>query len=231
MPGGDQAREILVKTLVIAPHPDDETIGCGGTLLRLKAEGSRLAWMIVTEISEAAGWNANVVKRRCTEIQSVAKMVGFDRVFELGFPAAGLDVVPGRELVSAFGDVFREFQPEQVFVPNRSDVHTDHRLVFDAAAACSKWFRYASVKRVLAYETVSETDFALDSESAFQPNYYVDIEHFLSRKLEIMSVYGSEIGRPPFPRSIENVKALALVRGSSSGFVAAEAFKLLRERL
>lgn len=222
--------EIFVKTLVIAPHPDDETIGCGGTLLRLKSEGFDLAWMIVTGITEEAGWKAGVVKCRRAEIQTVADMTGFDHVFELGFPAAGLDTVPGRSLIGAFEKVFREFQPEQVFVPNRSDVHTDHRFVFDAAAACSKWFRYSSVKRVLAYETVSETDFALDGETAFQPNYYVDIERFMARKLEIMSVYASEIGSPPFPRSVENVKALALVRGSSSGFVAAEAFKLLRER-
>ena len=115
-------------------------------------------------------------------------------------------------------------------MPHPCYVHTDHRLVFDATSACAKWFRYPSVKRILAYETISETEFGLDPNNFFCPNYYVDIGEFLERKLEIMSVYQSELGDFPFPRSSEAIRALAVLRGSTSGFVAAEAFQLLRER-
>jgi LmbE family N-acetylglucosaminyl deacetylase len=83
---------------------------------------------------------------------------------------------------------------------------------------------------VLSYETISETDFCLDARAAFQPNCFVDISRYLERKLEIVAAYESEIGRFPFPRSIEAVRALAAVRGAAAGFAAAEAFHLLRER-
>ena len=134
------------------------------------------------------------------------------------------------DLIDKFSAVFKEFQPVEVLLPCRSDVHTDHRLVFDAAVACTKWFRYPSVKRVIAYETISETEFGLDPDNSFQPNYFVDISEFLDLKLEIMAVYKSELSDFPFPRSIEAIRALAALRGSTAGFMAAEAFQLLRER-
>jgi LmbE family N-acetylglucosaminyl deacetylase len=103
-------------------------------------------------------------------------------------------------------------------------------VVFDAVASCTKWFRYPSINRILAYETLSETDFGLSTEQAFRPNVFVDIESFLDRKLQAMEVYKSEMGEFPFPRSREAIRALAAVRGAASGFKAAEAFELLRER-
>lgn len=220
-----------MRTLVVAPHPDDETLGCGGTLLRRRAEGCRLAWLIVTGISEHAGWSTEQIVRRNAEIAKVAEMFGFSDVFKLDLPAAELDTVPMRQLVAHFSRAFSAFQPNEVLLPNRCDVHTDHRVAFDAGAACAKWFRYPSVRRVLAYETISETEFALNHEAVFRPNCFIDISHFLERKLEILRVYESEIGLFPFPRSVEAVRAQAVLRGATSGFMAAEAFQLLRERL
>jgi N-acetylglucosamine malate deacetylase 1 len=218
------------RTLVIAPHPDDEILGCGGTLLRRRAEDVELAWLIVTSISENAGWPAEQVERRNTEISQVASLMGFRHIFNLGLPAAHLDEVPMHDLVEQFSTVFKAVQPEEVFVPHYSDVHTDHRVVFEAAAACTKWFRYPSVRRVLAYETISETEFGLNADLCFQPNYFVDVSDYLERKLSLMSLYSSELGIFPFPRSIEAIRALAAVRGAASGFISAEAFQLIRER-
>lgn len=219
-----------MNTLVIAPHPDDETLGCGGTMLRRKAEGAALGWLIVTGISEQTGWPAKRVQLRDEEIRRVADLIGIDHVYNLRLPSTHLDKRPMSELVDQFSEVFRAFQPSEVLLPHRADVHTDHRLVFDAAAACTKWFRYSSVRRVLAYETISETDFGLDADCAFHPNYFIDIGDYLERKLEVMATYKSELGVFPFPRSIEAIRALAALRGANSGFMAAEAFQLLRER-
>lgn len=134
------------------------------------------------------------------------------------------------DLVVEVSNVFRSFEPEEVFVPHPSDVHTDHRIVYKAATGCTKWFRCPSVKRVLAYETLSETDFCLDTDQGFRPNAFIDIEPFLNDKLRIMDIYASELGAFPFPRSREAILALATLRGAASGFKAAEAFELLRER-
>jgi LmbE family N-acetylglucosaminyl deacetylase len=218
-----------MRVLVVAPHPDDETLGCGGTLLRMAADGARLGWLIVTDMSAAAGYADDRVRRRESEIDEVARLLGFSEVFRLRLPTARLDAIPMQDLVGKFAAAFDSFRPEQVFLPNPSDVHTDHRIAFDAGAACTKWFRHPSVRRVLAYETPSETDFSL-TPSSFQPNHFVDIADFLERKLAAMSVYASETGTFPFPRSTEALRALARVRGAASGFEAAEAFQLLRER-
>jgi LmbE family N-acetylglucosaminyl deacetylase len=219
-----------MRTLVIAPHPDDEVLGAGGTLLRRKAEGAELAWLIVTGISTTTGWKQEQVEQRASEIERTTATLGFEHVFALNFPPAQLDRIPVSDLVCAFSSVFKAFQPEEVFVPHPSDVHTDHRTVFDAAVACTKWFRYPSVKRVLAYETLSETDFGLGNELGFRPNVFVDITPFLEGKLQAMDTYASEMEPFPFPRSHEALRALAKVRGATSGYYAAEAFQLLRER-
>jgi LmbE family N-acetylglucosaminyl deacetylase len=218
------------RVIVVAPHPDDETLGCGGTLLRMAQDGAQLAWLIVTSMSEEHGFAKERVNGRDAEIDRVAGLFGFSAVFRLALPTRKLDKIPMSDLVEQFSDVFRSFRPEQVFLPHRSDVHTDHRIVFDAGTACAKWFRHPSVRRVLAYETISETDFGLDAHTPFQPDYFVDISQFLENKLEIMSIYESELQEFPFPRSIEAIRALAMVRGAASGFNAAEAFQLLRER-
>ena len=220
-----------MKTIVIAPHPDDEVLGVGGTLLRRKAEGARIAWLIVTAISVKAGWSEERVKQRADEIRRITEFLGFDDVFELKFPTTQLDRVPMSDLVAGISSVFSSFAPEEVFVPHPSDVHTDHRVVFDAAASCTKWFRYPSVNRVLAYETLSETDFGLGTDQGFRPNVFVSSEPYLDDKLRAMDIYASELGEFPFPRSHEAIRALATLRGAASGFKSAEAFELLRERL
>lgn len=198
--------------------------------MRLHQQGADLAWLIVTGVSEETGWAPERVQRRDSEVRHVAKAVGFSQIFDLRLPPTQLDTMPLEGLVKQFSAVFESFRPEQVFLPSRADAHTDHRVVFDAVAACTKWFRHPSVRRVLAYETISETGFGLGAESCFCPNYFVDISAFLERKLEIMAIYETELGDFPFPRSLEAIRALAAVRGAAAGFKAAEAFQLLRER-
>jgi LmbE family N-acetylglucosaminyl deacetylase len=218
------------RTLVVAPHPDDEILGCGGTLLRRKAEGGLLGWLIVTGMDKNAGWSPEQIRQREEEISRVTALTGFDEVFNLRLPTTRLDKIPVSELVSAFSAVFKSFEPDEVLVPHRGDVHSDHRVTFETVAACVKWFRYPSVCRVLAYETVSETEFGLSPASVFQPNFFVNISDYLERKLEIMAVYKSELGEFPFPRSVRAVRSLAEWRGANAGYQAAEAFELLRAR-
>lgn len=218
------------RIIVIAPHPDDETLGVGGTLLRKKAEGATIAWVIVTTISKESGWSEEQVKQRDDEINRITQLYDFDEVYALNFQTTQLDTIPMSDIVTAISGVFKSFRPEEVFVPHPSDVHTDHRIVFNAVSACTKWFRYPSVKRVLAYETLSETDFGLGTDQALRPNVFLDVTKFLDKKIEAMDIYSSEVGDFPFPRSHEAIRALATLRGAASGFKAAEAFELLRER-
>jgi LmbE family N-acetylglucosaminyl deacetylase len=216
--------------LVVAPHPDDESLGCGGTLLRHVEEGDSVHWLIVTEMMEAQGFPEDRIAARNAEIDIVASTYRFAGVHRTVLPTTRLDAIPMGDLIGALSKVFRAVCPDTVYLPYRNDVHSDHAAVFDAAVACCKSFRLSFVKRVYAYETLSETEFGLRPDDfGFRPNLFVDIEDRLERKLQILSLYSGEIGAFPFPRSEECVRAQAILRGSQAGTRAAEAFMVLKE--
>lgn len=222
----------MKRHIVIAPHPDDETLGCGGTLLRARDEGDEIYWLIVTGISEVQGVTPERVESRAAEIDRVSEAYRFAETIRLEFPSTTLDTIPMRDMVSAIGQAARRIEPTDIYLPYRRDAHSDHAMVFDAAISVSKWFRYGSVERVFVYETQSETDFDLSPDSpGFRPNVFVDISDTIDRKIEIAAIFESEFAEHPFPRSFEGMRALATLRGAASGFKAAEAFMLLRQRI
>lgn len=217
--------------LIAAPHPDDETLGAGGFLLRARAAGRPIHWMIVTAMRDADGWPADKIARRAAEIDAVAAAYGFAGVHQLGFPAARLDAVPLADLVAAIAPAVRAVAPEILLLPHRGDAHSDHAAVHDACAACAKWFRYPSVRWTLAYETLSETDAAVRREEAFRADLFADVSAHAEEKLRIAALFGDEIQPFPFPRSLEAIRAQMTLRGAACGALAAEAFMLLRARV
>lgn len=222
-----------MKTLILGPHPDDELLGCGGTILKRKAQGAEVAWLLVTSISEENGWSNDRVRSRIIEIEKVREGLGIlpEFFFELNFPAATLDRISMATLIKRISMTIESFRPDEILLPHPGDVHGDHRVAFEAGIACTKWFRYPFIKRILTYETPSETNFGMDPRYLqFQPNKYEDIEEYLQKKLSLLTIYKSEMDAFPFPRSLEGIEALARVRGTESGFLAAEGFCLLRER-
>jgi LmbE family N-acetylglucosaminyl deacetylase len=216
--------------LVIAPHPDDETLGCGGTLLRHRAEGDVLFWCIATEMSGLPEAKPARIRAREKEIAAVARAFGFRRVFRLGHPAAGLDQVSKRVLTAGMAEVVQAVRPDVVYLPHAGDVHSDHGAVFDAAWSACKPFRAPFVRSIRAMEIPSETGFAASRPNRnFYPNFYLNISRHLPAKLRLLRLWKGESGKFPFPRSLQAVKALAQWRGSQAGFRAAEAFQILRE--
>jgi LmbE family N-acetylglucosaminyl deacetylase len=185
----------------------------------------------MTAITEEGGWSRERIEQRAIEIEKVREGLGIapQYLYRLDFPTAQLDQQPMDTLVSRVSEVFRDFEPEEVLLPHPGDAHSDHRVTFDAVSACTKWFRYPRVRRVLTYETLSETDAGLDPARVFQPTVFVDVSDYLERKIEMMRVYESEMGEFPFARSERALRALAETRGTQGGFVAAEAFVLLKE--
>lgn len=220
----------MTTSVVFAPHPDDETLGCGGTLLREISKGVEVHWVVMTAMNERSGYAAEQIARRQLEIERVAAAYPFASMHQAPFPASHLDVTPLAEIVDYVSRIVKMLVPDTLFLPFRGDVHSDHAVVFDAVAACTKVFRYPSVKNVFAYEVLSETEFGLRSDtSGFCPNRFVDVSGQLDRKKEILQMYPEEIGGFPFPRSIEAIEALARFRGVVAGVTAAEAFMVLKE--
>lgn len=218
------------EVLVIAVHPDDETLGCGATLLKYKASGANIHWLIITEDKVKNGASQTEIDLRTMEIIKVSKMYDFDSVENLKLPTMHIDEYSMSELIGLISGVIKRIKPDVLFLPFKSDIHSDHRKVFEAAYSCTKTFRYPFIKKVYMMETISETEFAPSTkEEAFIPNVFVDVSDFLEKKLEIMRVFQSEIAAHPFPRSEENIKALATFRGAIAGVCYAESFMLLKE--
>lgn len=219
----------MKNVIIISAHPDDETIGAGGTLLKHKKNGDNIYWLNVTAIFESQGFSQEKIKQRSEEIKKVSDLYGFKEVFLLDYPTMTLTSESILTLVPEISSIFNSVQPEIIYTLNRSDAHSDHRVLSQAVMASTKSFRHPYIKKVLMYECVSETEFApAFPENTFIPNYFVDVTDFLNEKIEIMKIYQSEVGQPPFPRSIENLTALATFRGSTSGCMFAEAFQVVK---
>ena len=220
------------KVLIIAPHPDDETLGCGGTLLKHRDSGDEIYWMIITHVHLKHGWAGDMIRQTENEITQVAQKYGFIKYYNLDFPTMLLDTLPINDLISKMKEVLEEVRPSTVYLPNRSDIHTDHRIVFTAAMSCSKNFRASFIKKRLMYETLSETEFSAPlMENSFTPNVFVDVSGYLDEKLEIFETYRSEIMESPLPRSLDSIEAIARYRGSRIMTKYAEAFMLIEEIL
>jgi len=223
----------MQKILFIAVHPDDETLGCGGTILKHRENGDEIYWLIITSstsncLSDSA---EQKIGQGPAEIKSVAAKYGFVKTIELDFPEILLDTINFSELVSKIDLAINEIKPNVIYTINRSDVHSDHRISFDAVYSCTKNFRKPFIDRILMYETLSETEFAPSLfENAFVPNFFVDISDYMEMKLEIMAIFSSELMSDNFPRSFSAIKALASYRGSRIGVKYAEAFVLLFEK-
>lgn len=219
-----------MRVLVVAPHADDESLGCGGTLLKHKQRGDCTAWLLLTCALAEHGYSESEERIESEQIERVREGFGFDELFNLKLPPAQLDRIAKRDLATAVGRAVRDFGADCLYLPHPGDAHSDHLLAFEAASSATKWFRYPGVQRVATYETVSETEFGLSpNHAAFRPNYFVDISSHLERKLQLLSIYGTEMGEFPFPRSAQHVVSLARVRGAAAGFQAAEAFTILKD--
>ncbi len=216
-----------MKIIAIAPHPDDETLGCGGTLLKHRDASDDIYLVLVT--TAGSEYSEEHINNKYKEIDNANEIFEFKTIFDLGFPVTHIGSIDISEIIGKLMDTFKLVGPDIIYVPFPYDIHTDHQVVFDAVSSCTKWFRIPTLKRILAYETISETDFIIRPGPSFIPNVFVNIEDHIDKKIEAMKCYASEIAMPPFPRSEENIRALATLRGSTSGFKAAEAFMLLKE--
>ena len=217
-----------MRILAVSAHPDDETIGAGGTLLRHVERGDRVFWVIVTQPYEPQ-WTAELIRRAAEQVSTVKDLFGIKEVFRLGFPTVRLNTVPYMELSSALQRVVDEVAPEIVYIPPRDDINTDHRIVHDTALVATRPLPGCSVKTVLSYEISTTSRYGLPSgASPFRPSVFVDISRYLERKEEIFRAYETEVRNFPHPRSLEGITVIAKERGLSVGLDAAECFELVR---
>ena len=215
----------MKKVMVFSAHPDDETLGAGGTILRHISQGDEVYWVVFTlYLSDSDEEYKNY---RIELVNRVASEYGFSGVFTFDFPAGELDRVGYRNLIDRTIKVVKKVKPDIVYTVGASDINTDHDYVHRTVMVATK--PVYGVKEIYAYEIPSSTNWAFSEKSSwFKPNLYVDIERFMDRKMKILSLFEDQIFEYLHARSLESVKALAMYRGSSVGFRYAEAFMVLR---
>lgn len=218
-----------MKVLVIAPHPDDEVLGVGGTIAKYTAQGHEVHVCVVTRGGMPLFSEASVLRVR-EECRQAHKMLGVRGTVFLDFPAVMLETVPRYELNDAILRVISEVGPEEVYIPHRGDMQLDHKMVVDAAMVALRPKNAHVPRRVYAYETLSETGWDVpNTVNDFIPTVYQDISDHLEKKLEAMAAFESQLAEYPNPRSLQAVRALAMFRGATVNVAAAEAFELIRE--
>jgi LmbE family N-acetylglucosaminyl deacetylase len=217
------------RALVLAPHPDDEVLGCGGTIARIVAEGGEVQVAIVTR-GQPPRFDAAQVEQVNAEAMAAHRALGVARTHFMDLPATELDQIATVDLNHRIAKVIALVEPDTLFVPFVGDLHFEHRLVFDAALVAARPRGASYPPRILAYETVSETNWSGPGMSpAFRPNVFIDIGNHLEAKLNAFECFRSQVMPFPDERSIEALRALGLVRGATVSRQAAEAFVLVRE--
>lgn len=219
----------LGRVLVIAPHPDDEILGCGGTMARLASEGHEVHVAVATQ-GHPPAFSEESVEQVRREMKAAHEIVGVTKAHLLDLPAAALDRVPAMELNARLGQLIGAIEPDTIFLPFVGDIHTDHQLIFLASMVAARPRHDQAPSRIYCYETLSETNwYAPPITPAFVPNLFVDISDTLEAKLDAFAAFASQVRAFPEERSIEAIEALARVRGATVHLRAAEGFVLVRE--
>ena len=187
--------------LVIAPHPDDEVLGVGGTMARLTDAGVDVHVLIATR-GQPPQFSEEQVARVRGEAKAAHALLGVKETIFLDHPAAGLDQTAHADVNRSIGAVVRDLRPETLFLPFVGDIHLDHQLVFLSSLVAARPHGPVYPNRLLCYETLSETNWnAPQVTPGFTPNLFVDIEATLERKLDAMRAFGSQVYDPPHERS------------------------------
>lgn len=216
------------RVMVVAPHPDDETLGVGGTIAKYSEQGNEL-FVLVVSAHLPPLYSREVYEKTLSESYSALKLLGVVRSEFLEIPATMIDVQPLHEVNGRISKIVNEFSPHIIFFPY-PDRHLDHRLVFESVMVATRPVGVGrDIEIVATYETLSETHWnAPHIEPNFTPNWVVDITEQIDKKLDALRCYESQISDFPGPRSIEAVEALAKFRGTQAGFAYGEGFHIVR---
>tara|TARA_B100001250_G_scaffold409192_1_gene433045 strand:- start:1514 stop:2185 length:672 start_codon:yes stop_codon:yes gene_type:complete len=214
------------KVLIIAPHPDDETLALGGTIKRMIKANIEVSILVVSAHMPPL-YSLKEHKITISESKRVFKYFGIKKFKFLNIPATKINEIPIADLNQKIYQYIKTINPDTLFVPF-PDRHIDHRIVFDSSIVASRPVGKKFPKNIFLYETLSETHWNVaDVEPNFNPNFFINIDNEIKNKLKALTFYKSQIKKDS-PRSIDAIESLARFRGSQNGCRYAEAFKVVR---
>lgn len=220
------------KVLVVAAHPDDEVLGCGGTIARLSQEGCKVFTLILGEGVTARSNNRNNEKAKkatdnlAKDARKANKILGSQKVYFGGFPDNRFDTVPLLEIIKCIEQVKNELRPSIIFTHSENDLNIDHRITYRAVITATRPLTGEGVREIYAFEVMSSTEWQYPA--SFSPDIFFDISNTINLKIKALSRYKSELKEFPHPRSLEGIELNAKYRGMNVGVSYAEAFKCVR---
>tara|TARA_Y100000294_G_scaffold66916_1_gene63543 strand:- start:510 stop:1193 length:684 start_codon:yes stop_codon:yes gene_type:complete len=222
--------------LVIAAHPDDEVLGCGGTIARLTSEGNYVYTLILGEGVTSRDKKRDRIKseneiaelRKQTE--DANKILGVKKVYTYDFPDNRFDTVPLLDIIKIVEKIKEDIKPDIVFTHHYGDLNIDHQITFKSVMTAFRPTKGESVKEIYSFEIPSSTEWNVLSSTYFMPDYFVNIKKSLKTKIDALKEYKEELRDFPHPRSLKAVELSAKQWGVKMGFEAAEAFKTIRVR-
>jgi LmbE family N-acetylglucosaminyl deacetylase len=224
-----------MNILCVAAHPDDELIGCGATLRKLKNEGHSIYTCILCADVHARHHRPDDHSLKQVSEQA-ERIIGIDESVKYAYENIQFNTVPRLQMVQAIEKAILQFRPSWVFTHHPSDLNVDHRVCYEATMAAVRLPQRLSqdvpttmIRRVFLFEVPSSTDWAAPIEPAFQPNSFFDAEATIEAKIDALQVFKGALKPFPHSRSAENIRHLAYLRGAQAGFRSAEAFCLIRD--
>jgi len=227
----------MKKILVVVAHPDDEVLGCGGTMARLALEGNDVYTLILGEgITSRDAFRGlanreNEIAELRKQTEDANKILGVKKVYTFDFPDNRLDTVALLDIVKTIEETRNNIKPDVVFTHHQGDLNIDHQITFKAVMTAFRPVKDESVKEIYSFEIPSSTEWnGPSSLTYFMPSYFVDVSKYLKVKINALKEYQTELRDYPHPRSLKAVEFNAKQWGVKMGFEAAEAFKTVRIR-
>lgn len=219
---------MIKKILILAPHPDDEVLGCGG-LIRKNSEMGHKVYVLIATRGSSKRYSEERIANVRKEALEAHSILGVTETIFLDFPAPDLDLISKADLSTEIAKILKKLEIEELFLPHRGDIHHDHQAVFNAGLVAARPTGGNTVKKVYSYETLSETEWAAPFASdAFIPTYFMNVTTQFEHKLKAMEQFKSQLRPFPNSRSLEAIRSLAKYRGCTVGFNFAEAFMVIR---
>jgi len=220
------------RVLIIAAHPDDEVLGCGGTAARLAHEGYEVFSAILGEgvtsrdVSRQREKREDQVAELKAHIREANEIIGVREVFTFDLPDNRFDSVDLLDVVKIVEGLKHQVKPEIIFTHYHQDLNIDHRVTYDAVLTATRPMRGEIVKEIYAFEVLSSTEWHFPL--SFNPDCFYDIHETLKAKEEAMAAYPGELRSFPHPRSLKGIRLQAEAWGMKTGLLFAEAFKTIR---
>jgi LmbE family N-acetylglucosaminyl deacetylase len=216
------------KVLVICAHPDDEIIGCGGTIFKHLSTSDKVYVLFMTNGISARSDKANDINLRYKNFLKVRSLIKYIFLGNLNLPDQKMDTIPLLNIVKKLELFIEKIKPNIIYTHYANDLNYDHRITFEAALTAARPYPGQSVKEINCFEIPSSTNWRNVPNKIFFPNLYIDISKFVSKKKKCLSYYKKEIKKNPHSRSLKNIYYLNKVRGGEIGVNFAEAFYQIR---